>query len=562
MSFSDDSVSDVSLDSFSSEPENSTTENSSSDADGKISQDTDEESLYTPQNEEEDDDGDLGGIAYPSSEDETTNNLSSFIITENDVRSWEKSINASSHLPIKDSISLIKKILFNWNNLIYTQFASDNQELTKGSTLKKKKREHKTSIETEDAEFSLYSLVFENIFSNVLWSKLCGSGASVRIQDAHSKVEVVKLKKSIKAVLISLCLVFKYSPTGSWMQNLIMTQSLEKMLPLLLLFPIAFSQLLKVLISKIWIAPSLLLGENSLQDNGKPTNQTELLQKATQQFLTFTCRYCTSLASSVILKTAYMSWVKSLFDMSIHKHSRSTTLMNWLCELFFSMSDSQKQYDFAFLSLRALALSVRSDLISCSSKKKTAIIAQGGLTGIASNSWAFIYAIRLWSRIIGASSSYVEEKDDAKTHLKILKYPLVQIIAAGVSSSGKGIREAPYQLHLLECVISLLQVGIGFPLEHLTRIIKDTISTIKQQRKKEQLPADPSLLDWKTLLKVPMDCLSSSWYLELLGKRAIYLFAKCALLYSTRADFPEMINLSLRWVSYFLIYLLFRFVLG
>ncbi|KGG51931.1 hypothetical protein DI09_23p60 [Mitosporidium daphniae] len=495
------------------------------------------------------DDDELGGIAYPSSSEDEEEAFIEKIIYDSEIKAWKESVhklsNASSvdHAPSMDFIRLVKKIISAWNRMVSSQYPScshPNKKNKRASSLVAKTQQ-KIRAETEDVEVAFFSLVFENIFRDFLWIKFSNSG-SARPQHMYPE-EVKRLRNPIKGVIEALTSIFDHAPSGSWMHTIILGEPLERMLPFFAIFPVAFSRLLKILITKVWIS---LPGEN---------DEMMLSFKRLQSFLLTTCFKYPSFASKIVVKTAYASWIKSLVNMSVHKHENAGFLLESLCELFFAIQDAQKQYDFAFLSLRALALSARSQLVTCatsSEKKKGQLVAQGGQLKVVPKSWTFIYAIRFWSRVIGTTTSSVAKENSP---LMLLKYPLLQIISAGVAASGKCPREIPYQLHLVDCAVSFLQVSIGLPIETLLRIIKEVIESIRKPGKMDKKPADPVSLDWKSLLKGPADASAAPWYWDLVGRRASYLFAKCALLHSSSADFPEVVGLPLRWVSILLNYL-------
>ena len=534
---------------------------------------TDDQTVSKDSSDNEDDD--LGGIAYPSSEEEDKNeegdgddkSYAEKTIYASDIENWKESLKNIATVPLMDAVLWAKKIISLWSKMAGLQYSNGLQEKKrkgpiKGPCITVHKKQQKVRAETEDVEVAFFSLVFEDIFCNLLWTRLVNSG-TIRPQNAHPE-EMKRLRVVIKDTIGILCLIFTHTAPGSWTQTIILGEPLEHMLPFLISFPVAFTHLLKVLITKLWISPHKNAGNDGDEDeNGKLLTGFKRLQG----FLLATCRKHSSFAEKVVIKCTYASWIRSLFDMSIHKHVKANLLLGCLCELFFALPDTQKQYDFAFLSLRALALSVRSQLMAAaipSAKKKSQLAAQGGPLSIPTQSWTFVYAIRFWSRIIGTImsasppspspplSSPLSSSGREDSLLEHLNYPLVQIISAGIVASGKCPREIPYQLHLLECAISLLQVSAGFPLETLLRIIKETIESIQQQGKTGKKPADPTSLDWNSLLRGPVDAPGSSWYWDLLGRRASSLLVKCALLHSARADFPEVMGLPLRWVAFFL----------
>eukprot|EP00041_Stephanoeca_diplocostata_P019761 m.429838 g.429838 ORF g.429838 m.429838 type:complete len:825 (+) comp21389_c0_seq2:105-2579(+) len=191
------------------------------------------------------------------------------------------------------------------------------------------------------------------------------------------------------------------------------------------------------------------------------------------------------------LKGIYLTFIRNCKFASASTKPTLAFMLNSVVELY--RLDAVASYQHAFVYIRQLAIHLRNASLA---KKKD--------THLQVYNWQYLYAIRVWSKLLAE-----EVSPGTKDGLAPLIYPLVQIVT-GVIQLIPTPRYFPYRFQCIRALVQLVEkTGVYIP---LASPIFDPLDSTEM--KKRPLPSTSKPLVFDNIIKVPKSNLNTPQFQE------------------------------------------------
>jgi nucleolar complex protein 2 len=220
--------------------------------------------------------------------------------------------------------------------------------------------------------------------------------------------------------------------------------------------------------------------------------------------------------------------------MASAKHTTFNTtqalafMNNCLVELFAMEDERGSAYQFAFVSIRQLAIQLRA---------ATTQHTQDTLQQVLN--WQFIHAIRLWSRLIATVQTAAQNQKHSGAFDKLI-FPLTQIAMGAVGlNSRRGPQFYLYQLHLLRALSDLsFRTQVFIPIvPHILEIIAELAADAGKIQ-----PSTLKSIDVSTTLRAPKSMVHSKLYSDTVFDECMDLMMEALSAQCTSIAFPELVS--------------------
>lgn len=190
--------------------------------------------------------------------------------------------------------------------------------------------------------------------------------------------------------------------------------------------------------------------------------------------------------------------------------------VNCIVELFGI--DMGTSYSIAFTQLRNLAVTLRTVITSKDQKSDIDKV----------YNWSTINNIRLWSKIL--------VRFGGEDELESLIYPFVQV-SLGILKLQGSPKSYPLRFHVCNFIIDVCQAsGVYVPMApHILVVLK-----CAELRQLPKAGKTNKVLDWKSMLRVDDDIVSSKAYLGGIIRNVVFYLSKYAATMDKHASFPEI----------------------
>lgn len=206
-------------------------------------------------------------------------------------------------------------------------------------------------------------------------------------------------------------------------------------------------------------------------------------------------------------------------------------MTNCLVELLAAEADRVAAYQFAFVSIRQLAIQLRTAITQHTQEALQQV-----------QQWQFVYAIRLWSRLLSTVISPRHKQSKEENNMggfEKLVFPVTQIAlgAAGLTRSSSQFYFL--QLHLLRCLSDLsFRCQVYIP---IAGQVLDILSGLCGPSAGKIQPCSQKSIDVSTTLRVSRALIHSKLYSDTVFDECMDLLMECLSIYSTSVAFPELV---------------------